>query len=89
MTWEDTSRQLCALQALLVEARRRAYEAGNRDLAELLDRAEYLPFLIAERNSVDFRDCMIGLAKSLPCPRLVEVLDDPALGSHWPLGEPS
>ena len=55
---------LSAINAILVLARRLAYEGKSADVAEVLDVAEYLPLLMldSEDRTDAFREQLIDLA---------------------------
>ncbi len=60
---EESVRALYALQAVLIRARWHAYEAGDTQLAALLDDAEYLPYLIGSGDSAGFRSYVERMAE--------------------------
>jgi hypothetical protein len=59
---------LVAINAVLVLARRLAYEGNSADVASVLDVAEYLPMLMLEPTdrTAEFREQLLGLATKRP-----------------------
>jgi hypothetical protein len=59
---------LVAINAVLVLARRLAYEGNSADVASVLDVAEYLPMLMLEPTdrTAEFREQLLRLATKRP-----------------------
>ena len=76
---------LKALQALIAQARHQAYDAGAKQVGELLDDLEYLPQLLTDYQldrTRDFRDALEGIAQKHPaCRYIVEKFLHP-VASH-------
>ncbi len=80
---DDTRRALSALQAaVLVRARNLAYEAGQPQLARLLDDAEYLPYLIAKGDPGPLRAYLGEMAERWSDAQFLERLSE-ELPSSW------
>lgn len=59
---------LAAINAVLVLARSMAHEGKSREVAEVLDVAEYLPMLMLEPadRTEEFREQLVDLAQRYP-----------------------
>jgi hypothetical protein len=62
------SNALAAINAVLILARKLAYEGKSKDVAEVLDTAEYLPMLMLDARDCTstFRDQLVGLVTRRP-----------------------
>jgi hypothetical protein len=76
-----------ALNHILIWARKMAYDGvSHREIAEVLDVAEYLPRLFAdhEDQTQAFRKCLVNLTEKWPHFKVaLERFDDPNLGQPW------
>ena len=70
-----------ALQGVMVAGRTMAYEgAPHERLADLLDAAEYLPWLIscATDETENFREWLEYIGENYGCAYVLQAFDDPA-----------
>lgn len=81
---EKASNALYALQGLLIHARALAHRNGQREIAELLDTAEYLPWLIASPHdeTESFRGHLEETSRRHDCAHVLARFDD-ALPPGW------
>ncbi len=70
---EHSAQALKALQRLIVHAKARAYDAGNDELAELLNDIELLPEFVADDwdRTDEFIETLQGLAQVHPTCRYI------------------
>ena len=66
MTPEQMRAALSAIQALVVQARFQAFEAGADYVADLLDDIELLPQFVAENRGGDFDEMMNSIVEKHP-----------------------
>ena len=66
MTIEQRRVALSVIQALIVQARFQAFEAGANQVADLLDDVELLPLLLAENRDEDFDELLRGVVEKHP-----------------------
>ena len=83
MTTEQMQAALSVIQALIVQARFQAFEAGADHLAGLLDDVELLPLFIAENRAADFDEMIRGIVEKHPECRYVleQYADRPVMAS--------
>lgn len=79
---EKASNALHALQGHLIHARSLAYPNGLREIAERLDTAECLPWLVASRHveTESFRDHVDETSRRHGCAHVLARFDDPRPG---------
>ncbi len=81
---EQYQQALRTLQRLIVHAKAQAYEAGNDQLAELLNDMELLPEFLADEvdRTGAFLEMLQGLGRVQPsCRYIVEEFESVAAGS--------
>ena len=77
---EKLPNALYVLQGVLIQARFLAYQPDKgKQVAELLDSAEYLPGLMASQSdeTVRFREVLEDVAKRYSCAYILQCFDDP------------
>jgi hypothetical protein len=70
---------LYALQSVLIFARQMAYEGkAHKEIANILDSAEYLPYLIANEKdeTENFRNHLLNIADKYGCHSCIERFDN-------------
>lgn len=71
MTESQQQAALLMLQSLIIQARFQAFEAGAKEVADLLDDLELLPVFIAENRADDFDLAIRGVVEKHPECRFV------------------
>jgi hypothetical protein len=77
---DKVNNALYALQGVLVQARFMAHQGeSHHKLAEILDAAEYLPFLIVNKTDETdhFRGCIADIATKFKCAYVLNKFDEP------------
>ncbi len=86
MTSEQTRAALMAIQALIVQARFQAFEAGAEHVADLLDDIELLPLFVAENRSENFEEMMHSIIEKHPeCRYVLEQYAESETAPLWPV----